>query len=906
MTSLSSSGIRFTRTGLGLPSPGVHQILMVGVCALAAVGCGSNSLTTAVAPAAAGALQGTVLGGQQPVTSAMVQLYAVGTSGTGSTSTPLITESVLTSAGGQFDLTGKYTCPSASAPVYLVASGGNPGLAAGTENKAIALMTALGPCGNLTPETTIAVNEVTTIAAVAALSPWMNSPSAIGSSPADAPNLAAAFTLADNFANPSNGQTPGVAVPTGWTVPTTTINSAADVLATCVNSKGGSAGDSSPCGMLFSYATLNGSGSPTNVVDAALGIASNPTQNVSAIFELLPSSAPFQPLLTEAPSDWKIRLNRNVATPVFSSTTASSSTTVTITDSTSRAQIFYTTNGATPTSASSVYTGPLTFTSTTTLKAIAVANNRVSAVASQTFTVAAAPKKLVFLTQPSSALTNASLTPAITVGLEDANSNVVPTANEAVTLSLGTNPTGTALSGTVTSAPASGIATFTSLSLPAAGTYTLVATSPGLTSAVSTAFTITAPVSTLPLVSPRSADSFVDSVGVNVHFNYYGSIYAQPVYAANGTISGYNSQPMITAIQTLGVRHLRDALNWQGTSSTSVFYMVHQQLGALGIKTDYTASINQPISQITAFPTLVPDMEAVEPANEYDISGDPLWPITIKAQQTAIYNAIKAIPADSGITVLAPSLAYPINASLLGNVGAVADAGNLHGYFGAWNPGSSTVNPTLDLKLVQPNTPSKPIWVTETGYFALPGPVFGMYGVSPAVQAVYSPRALLEYSNAGATRTYLYELADDFEPGEVAADYHWGLLNSDGSTKPSFTAISNLLTTLSDPGAAFTPTPLAYALTNATSAVHSALFQKRDGSYYLALWVEAQGYNFLTQTPMNVPAQNVTLQLGSSVASAATIQWDANGNITTAPLTPTQSLNLTVSDTIQLVKIVLN
>ncbi len=78
------------------------------------------------------------------------------------------------------------------------------------------------------------------------------------------------------------------------------------------------------------------------------------------------------------------------ATPTFSpgGGTYTGSVTVTISDATSGATIYYTTDGSTPTTSSAVYTGALTFTQTTTLKAMAAANGMTnSAVASATYTI---------------------------------------------------------------------------------------------------------------------------------------------------------------------------------------------------------------------------------------------------------------------------------------------------------------------------------------------------------------------------------------------------------------------------------------------------------------------------------------------------------------------------------------
>ena len=77
-----------------------------------------------------------------------------------------------------------------------------------------------------------------------------------------------------------------------------------------------------------------------------------------------------------------------MGTPTFSPAAGaySSAQSVTISDATSSATIYYTTNGTTPTTSSTQYSGPITVSTTETLQAIAVATDD-SAVASAAYTI---------------------------------------------------------------------------------------------------------------------------------------------------------------------------------------------------------------------------------------------------------------------------------------------------------------------------------------------------------------------------------------------------------------------------------------------------------------------------------------------------------------------------------------
>ena len=222
--------------------------LLMLASGLTGCGLGTSSNSAATPLRQASGPIGVLMGGQQPISGSTIQLWAVGTSGTGSAATPLLGAVIKSAANGSFDITGHYTCPSASTLVYLTAKGGNPGLSAGTDNEAIVFMAALGRCSSLSTLQYILMNEVTTAGSASALAPYMSSFDGIGSSDVNA--LADAFTTANNLVNISTGTPGGAHLPTGYGVDASLIYTVADVLAACVNSTGTS---STACAALANY-----------------------------------------------------------------------------------------------------------------------------------------------------------------------------------------------------------------------------------------------------------------------------------------------------------------------------------------------------------------------------------------------------------------------------------------------------------------------------------------------------------------------------------------------------------------------------------------------------------------------------------------------------------------------------
>lgn len=174
----------------------------------------------------------------------------------------------------------------------------------------------------------------------------------------------------------------------------------------------------------------------------------------------------------------------------------------------------------------------------------------------------AAASKLIFLQQPTNAVSGASIAPAVTVQLQDTFSNNVTQSGISVLMSLSSG-TGT-LGGTATQSTVAGVATFSNLSVNLVGTKALTASSTGLTSAVSNTFSISAGVPASIVASAGTPQNTV----VNTAFasqlqatvrdaagNLVGGAsvtFTAPTTGARGTFVGGLSS-IVVVTDTLGV-----------------------------------------------------------------------------------------------------------------------------------------------------------------------------------------------------------------------------------------------------------------------------------------------------------------------------------------------------------------
>ena len=292
---------------------------------LALTGC-ALSPTAAPSPDQGLSIQGVVHGGQQPISGAHVYMFAANTTGYGGVGIAASSSNlsvsklngsgfVITDSGGNFSITGDYTC-TPNTQVYLYSIGGNPGLSAGTNNAAAGLMAALGNCpssGNfLTATPYVVVNEVSTIAAAYAFGGFATDATHVSSSGTTLAQtgIQNAFANAGNLAALSTGAALAT-TPNGFgIVPRGEIYALADILAACINTDGTLSGPTNPtpCYTLLHNATSDGTAFgtvPADTATAAINIAHHPGANVANLFGLVGATPPFATAFTQ-PNDFTL------------------------------------------------------------------------------------------------------------------------------------------------------------------------------------------------------------------------------------------------------------------------------------------------------------------------------------------------------------------------------------------------------------------------------------------------------------------------------------------------------------------------------------------------------------------------------------------------------------------------
>ena len=241
------------------------------------------------------------------------------------------------------------------------------------------------------------------------------------------------------------------------------------------------------------------------------------------------------------------------ATPTFSPApigTFSSPQSVTLTDSTAGAKIYYTTNGTAPTTASTQYTGPIPVSATTTINAIAAVNGLgTSTVASGTYTITAAtpsfsPAPIGTFTTPQS----------VTLTDSTAGAKIYYTTDGTTPTTASTQYTGPIPVSATTTINAIAAVNGSGTSTVASGTYTFLAATPSFSpapAAYSTAQSVTLTVSTAGAKIYYTTNG---STPTTASTQYTGPIQVSATTTINAIAAGggYSASAVTSGTYTIG------------------------------------------------------------------------------------------------------------------------------------------------------------------------------------------------------------------------------------------------------------------------------------------------------------------------------------------------------------------
>ncbi len=368
------------------------------------------------------------------------------------------------------------------------------------------------------------------------------------------------------------------------------------------------------------------------------------------------------------------------------------------------------------------------------------------------------------------------------------------------------------------------------------------------------------------------SDNFVSSVGVATHFTYWDLL---PY--------GDNVNQTVAAIKAAGFRFIRDGLSVDtDQGSNNRYWGVLKQVTQQGIKLVLVTQpaylgnqtwVKAPYTNQSNLDTAVNRVGAAgilafEGPNEVDNNngnwgGIPAYGANTRAYMSAMYSHAKAIAPS--VTVIGLTTTSSYGSSFIGDISGSMDAGTLHPYPDGVVPTSALASTISNSSVL--NAAHKPWWVTETGYYTSPNATQGVYqpGISEAAQGKYVDRIYLDYFNAGISHTSVYEIIDE-HVDMANAEANYGLMRNDGSPKPAYNALKNLLGLLADPGGAYSAGSLNYTITGATGTIRQSLFQKRDGRFYLVLWNDVQTYDTQAKRDRSNPTVPVTVTMSASHA----------------------------------------
>jgi N-acetylneuraminic acid mutarotase len=331
-------------------------------------------------------------------------------------------------------------------------------------------------------------------------------------------------------------------------------------------------------------------------------------------------------------------INLTAATPIISPAagTYTSAQSVTITDATAGATIYYTTNGTTPTASSSVYSGAISVSASETIEAIAVVSGYAnSAVASAAYTInltAATP----MISPTAGTYTSVQ---SVTITDATAGATIYYTTN-------GTTPT-------ASSSVYSG-----AISVSASETIEAIAVASGFSNsaAASAAYIINLPAAATPMISP-AAGTYTSAQSVTVTDSTAG---ATVYYTTNGTTptassSVYSGAISVSATET--VEAIAVVSGFSNSAVASAAYTINLPAATPVISPaagTYTSVQSVTITDATAGATVYYTTNGTTPTAASAVYGGA---ISVSATETVEAIAVAGGFSNSAVA----SAAYTIN-----------------------------------------------------------------------------------------------------------------------------------------------------------------------------------------------------------------------------------------------------
>lgn len=323
-----------------------------------------------------------------------------------------------------------------------------------------------------------------------------------------------------------------------------------------------------------------------------------------------------------------------------------------------------------------------------------------------------------------------------------------------------------------------------------------------------------------PTETAMATSDFVNTIGVNTHFNY-------------ATPYRKNAGALAALLGDSGIRHIRDgAMPFTDKSYLAALGMLAARGEKIDVVTDDRLKLDWIISQSQMFPAGM--IDAYENPNELDLfRGGDVYINALRTFTPALYRAVKADPRTHALAVIGPSLTTGRAYAAVGDLSASMDYGNLHNYVNGRPPGTDGWGTThygsirAMMSAAKPVTGPKPIMTTEAGW----GTSDKAAEVTEGVQLKYLQRFFFEQALHGIKRSYIYEFMD-----EGSSYKTYGLVRGDLSPKPSYAGLRNLIALFEDSGAPRRDD--VHVSVDAPTTVHHMLFEKSDGRRYLAIWNE--------------------------------------------------------------------